>query len=850
MVDEPNRASLAVTALLLGVGLMGARIVRAQAPAPESEAPAPEAPKELTGAAFAIEAGAVEERLSQIKTQMSLIDVLPDVTKALDEVDAQGAELAASFDAIETRRMMSSELNNLSVQLEYLDARTDRQIAKLSNYGAELEALSTQNDEDIELWTVALKQARRRSVPKEVLVRTASILEGLREGGKMLQAKSGEVLAVQSRALDVRDGLRVAQQKVDVAQRAEADSVFEQQEPPIWKAGARLDERGARKGYDVNFSWPAVKDYLLRNRALLIFQILMILVLGFLFKRVRATVTDRIEKRQQEGGVAWEDQASQALRHPWPAALLVSLALTRFFHSDRTVEMILLTWIVAVPLWFVVYKEMVRASFRGPLIGLGLLGTFHFVVALASGHPEIERALLLVELLLAGAGAAWLIRFLRSADVSKQVREGLWFSVTSVWAWLALLTTVIGAAAALLGYIFFATEAAVFVVLGTIGATAYMALERIVEALVLTGVYTGRFDTFRMVRANRSITAKTLSRTLRLFAAAVFTWLLADMTSAWRPLARVLERWLSSDLGMGLTDVGVTFGDFFAFFIVLWVSWIIARFVSFVLKEEVLPRLHMKQGVPFALTTFTRYAIIAIGFVAAVSVLGVPLDRVTIVLSALGVGIGFGLQNLVNNFVSGFVLLTERPIRLRDKVEIDNILGNVSSIGIRASTIRTFDGAEVIVPNGDLISGRVINWTLAARQQRVTIPLGVAYGTDPNQVLGILRKVAAVNEKVFKSPAPLALFRGFGESSLDFELRIFMDPSDVLDVPSAVHVAINGALKEAGIKIPFPQRDVHVRGLPKRIPGTGADTGADTGAGAGTGTGTGADTGTDTGTGT
>ena len=643
----------------------------------------------------------------------------------------------------------------------------------------------------------------------------------------MLQAKTGEVLAVQSRALDVRDGLRVAQQKVDVAQRAEADSVFEQQEPPIWKAGARLDERGARKGYDVNFSWPAVKDYLLRNRALLIFQILMILVLGFLFKRGRATVTDRIEKREQGAGVAWEDQASQALRHPWPAALLVSLALARFFHSDRTVEMILLTWIVAVPLWFVVYRELVRASFRGPLIGLGLLATFHFVVALASGHPEIERAFLLVELLLTGAGAAWLVRFLRRADVSKQVREGLWFSVTSLWAWLALLTTVIGAGAAVLGYIFLATEAAVFVVLGTIGATAYMALERIVEALVLTGVYTGRFDTFRMVRANRSITAKTLSRTLRLFAAAVFTWLLADMTSAWRPLARVLERWLSSDLGMGLTDVGVTFGDFFAFFIVLWVSWIIARFVSFVLKEEVLPRLHMQQGVPFALTTFTRYAIIAIGFVAAVSVLGVPLDRVTIVLSALGVGIGFGLQNLVNNFVSGFVLLTERPIRLRDKVEIDNILGNVSSIGIRASTIRTFDGAEVIVPNGDLISGRVINWTLAARQQRVTIPLGVAYGTDPNQVLGILRKVADANEKVFKSPAPLALFRGFGESSLDFELRIFMDPSDVLDVPSAVHVAISDALREAGINIPFPQRDLHLRGVPEGFALTGAGTDAD-----------------------
>ena len=823
---------VAVVTLVCGVGLVSTQFARAQAPPPASdtsspEAAAPETPKELTGADFAIEAGAVEERLSRIETEMSLIDVLADVTNALDEVDAQGAALSESFDALETRRMMSSELNNLRAQLEYLDARTDRQIEKLSAYGAELEALSTQNDEDIELWTGALKRGRRRSLPKEVLDRTASILQGLREGAKMLQSKASEVLAVQSRALDVRDRLHVAQHKVSLAQRAEADSVFEQQEPPIWKAGERLDEQSAREGYDVNFSWPAVEDYLIRKRALLIFQILMALLLGILFTRGRAAVTARIKKRQQDGGIAWEDQASEALRHPWAASLLVSIAMARFFHSDRTVEMILLTWIVALPVWFVVYKEMVSASFRPALIGLGVLGTFFFVVALASGHPEIERALLLSELLLAGAGAAWLIRFLRGADVSKRIREGLWFSVTSLWARLALFTTVIGAGAAVLGYIFLATEAAVLVVLGTIGATGYMALERIVEAIVLTGVHTGRFDVFRMVRANRNVTEKTLSHTIRFVAAAVFVWLLADMTSAWRPLGRVVGRWLSSDLGMGFAETGVTFGDFFAFFFVLWVSWMIARLVSFVLKEEVLPRLHMQQGVPFALTTFTRYAIIAIGFVAAVSVLGVPLDRVTIVLSALGVGIGFGLQNLVNNFVSGFVLLTERPIRLRDKVEIDDILGNVSSIGIRASTIRTFDGAEVIVPNGDLISGRVINWTLAARQQRVTIPLGVAYGTDPNQVLGILRKVAAANEKVFKNPAPLALFRGFGESSLDFELRIFMDPSDVLDVPSAVHVAINGALKEAGIEIPFPQRDLHVRGLPERIPG--ADTDAGTG---------------------
>ncbi len=214
-----------------------------------------------------------------------------------------GRGAAASFAALETRRMMSSELNNLRLSSSTSTREPNRQIAKLSNYGAELEALSSQNDEDIELWTAALKRARRRAVPKEVRDRTASILQGLREGSKMLQAKTGEVLAYQSRALDVRDVLRIAQQKVSVALRAEADSVFEQQEPPIWKAAERLDDQTVREGYDLNFSWPAVKDYLLQKRTLLIFQIFMALLLGVLFTQ-SARDGGRKNRKASAGGSA------------------------------------------------------------------------------------------------------------------------------------------------------------------------------------------------------------------------------------------------------------------------------------------------------------------------------------------------------------------------------------------------------------------------------------------------------------------------------------------------------------------------------------------------------------------
>ena len=824
------RSSYLIASLLgLAAFLLSEAPASAQEPLPPPEAPATdEEPKEITGADFAIEADAVEDRLSRIEAAMSGIDVGKDVNATLDEIEAEAEAAQDQLKTLEARRIMSTELNSLRTRLELTDSRTKRQIEKLSVYAGELEALATQNDEDIEVWTRALRAARAPEVPKVVRDRTASILQGLHEGRKALNEKLGEVLSLQSRALDVRDKVQAGEQGVALAQREQANRIYKRQDRPLWAPRAAPDEEVEREAYGLHFSWSSLRDYVSSNRGILLLQLLLVLALGWLFVRVRAVVSERIDKRHQGGGVPWEDRAAEAMRHPWAAAALLAIAMLRILYPDRILEMLILSWILGLPLWFVVYREMVPAPFRKAVLGLGLLGAFHIAVTVTSSHPAVERGLLFLELVLVCAGAGWLIRFLRDVDVPKRVRQGLWFSLTSLWTRLSLLVSIVGLGAAAFGYTFFAMEASTVAIAGTIAGTACMALARIVEAVVSTGVHIGRLDALRMIRANRDVTAKMLTRLTRLAAAVLFLWSLTDMTSAWRPLGAALSRVLSADLGLGLAETGVHLGDVLAFFIILWLSWVVARFVSFVLQEEIFPRLHMKEGVPFALTTFTRYAIIAVGFIAAMSVLGIPLDRVTIILSALGVGIGFGLQGIVNNVVSGFILLTERPIRLRDKVEIEGVLGNVSNIGIRASTIRTFDGAEVIVPNGDLVSQRVVNWTLSARQQRVTIPVGVAYGTDPNRVLSILRKVAAANDKVFKSPAPLALFRGFGESSLDFELRIFMDPSDVLDVPSAVSVAINQALMDAGIEIPFPQRDLHLRGMPEGFLFAGTGAGADT----------------------
>jgi small-conductance mechanosensitive channel len=192
--------------------------------------------------------------------------------------------------------------------------------------------------------------------------------------------------------------------------------------------------------------------------------------------------------------------------------------------------------------------------------------------------------------------------------------------------------------------------------------------------------------------------------------------------------------------------------------------------------------------------------------------MGVDLNRVTLLTGAFGVGVGFGLQTIVNNFVSGIILLFERPIQVGDAIQMTDLDGEVRRIGIRATTVHTWRGAEVIVPNATLISGNVTNWTLSDRTRRFELQVGVAYGSDPQRVLEVLREAAASVPGVLSQPGPVVLFQSFGDNALNFEVRAWTAHfEEWAAVHSQMAVAVNAALKAAGLEIPFPQRDVTLR---------------------------------------
>lgn len=247
------------------------------------------------------------------------------------------------------------------------------------------------------------------------------------------------------------------------------------------------------------------------------------------------------------------------------------------------------------------------------------------------------------------------------------------------------------------------------------------------------------------------------------------------------------------------------------FVFVIWLSLFLTKVVRYVLEKDVFVRIPSSKGTPGTVIMMVRIIMITGGFFLAARAAGMALTNLSIILGAFSVGIGFGLQNIFNNMVSGFILAVERPISVGDTVEVGTLMGTVKNIGLRASRVRSFDGAEMIVPNGMLISEILINWTLSDAYRRMDIRVGLAYGTDPNVVIDILDEVAAANKKVRKYPAPAAYFIDFGDSSLNFRLLAWVKVDDRLSTESEIKTAINEKLKEAGLEIPFPQHDLHIR---------------------------------------
>lgn len=240
-----------------------------------------------------------------------------------------------------------------------------------------------------------------------------------------------------------------------------------------------------------------------------------------------------------------------------------------------------------------------------------------------------------------------------------------------------------------------------------------------------------------------------------------------------------------------------------------------ARLARSVVRDRILVRTSIDRGLQYALSVGTGYLIFFVGLTIGLQSLGLNLSSIAFLGGAIGLGIGVGLQPVVNNFVSGLILLVERPIKVGDRVEIEQLTGDVVKIAARSTWVRTNDNVVIIVPNSEFTSHRVTNWTANDRRVRITIPVGASYSSDPENIKRLLLQVAAEHPDILADPAPDVMFAGFGDSSLDFELRVWT--TNQVRTPhilkSDLYFSIFRIFQRESIEIPFPQRDLHLRSV-------------------------------------
>jgi small-conductance mechanosensitive channel len=261
-----------------------------------------------------------------------------------------------------------------------------------------------------------------------------------------------------------------------------------------------------------------------------------------------------------------------------------------------------------------------------------------------------------------------------------------------------------------------------------------------------------------------------------------------------------------------ISNTEVTLSAIFLFLFILLVIVIFSRLFARKLVERILVRLQIDEGTRYTFRRIIEYSFILIGAIIAFQSIGINLSGVAVIFGLLSVGIGFGLQNITSNFVAGLILLFERPIKVGDRVTVGDIEGDVVEINIRSTTIRSLNNIDIIVPNSEFVSSRVVNWSHGDLKIRLDAEVGVSYSSDLDTVLRVLKEVALENQEILREPEPDVLLQEFGDSSWNMRLRAWIDnPKRHLVVRSDLNCAIVRKFRENGVEIPFPQRDLHLR---------------------------------------
>lgn len=747
----------------------------------------------------------VAQQLRRLASDLSPGDDIQAISKALPAVSAK---LETDLKRALTVLQDQPSLEGLQTQEQYwynrqidltawLSTLTDR-VTRLQESLTQLEGLRS-------TWTMTREAAQQTGAPAAVLQQIDDTLTAVAAAMPLYSAQRDAALDLQGQIAREVARCETARTRIQEVQQGTASgSIFGGTTHPLWSPALWTQGLAAlpvRLPQIAAAYWPQVLEYL-QNPAKH-----LPLHLWFFVLTLIALLTARVKVRHWAAEGHDVSRIAVVFDRPLSAAMLVWLILATSILSSTPPGVKDLMGAVAVVPLIVLARPLLSPAIRPALYVLGLLYALDRVRhAFVGTIPWVDQTIVFAGSLAGGIALVWLLRHRRA-----QRRQTAGAPAGMHWAWrlmasVALILLAIGLVASLFGSLQLARLTTPAVLVGGEAALWLYAFVKVATAVIAFAFRVWPLKHLHLVQNHRERLVSLIQRGLLWIAITAWWIRLLDYLGLWESTKAGVEEALAARLALGAFSTSA--GDVLAFAITLWAAYRLSVALRFLLEEDVYPRTGISQGISYAATSLLRYTIGVLAVFIGLGFLGVTLTQVTVFAGALGVGVGFGLQDVVKNFISGLILLFEHPIHVGDAVQIGELQGRVRRIGIRASIVRTVQGAEVIIPNSELTAKQVTNWTLTDQQRRLDLTVNLSYGSEPEQVIALLEGIARAHPRVLSEPPPCALFTHYGDNAILFELRVWTDYAITNQVRSELATAIYKAVYAAGMTFPAMEREV------------------------------------------
>lgn len=796
---------------LLGLALSALLLVVSPAWAQDESAPA--APTATAAAAIALSDILLraddDQRLAdRAKRRAASADPAAALGVLLDEIARPVDEKLQTFSVDELRQLPFVRLESLarhwSFDAHRIQAWRTQMRAVTKPYADDTAELSLRRAR----WQATRAATPTDSMPAPLARQIDLMISELQAAEQALAAPLEQLIELGQRANAINSSIQLGREEVDRVISGVDARLFSRDALPLWQAlhvsgDQQADADSVVPGLDIEIrfadAYSAVNTIKVHTM-----QVLLVLLLFVLLWLAR--------QQRWEPHASRDDDSQRVAARPLSAWLLLAVMAVQVFESDAPMLALeVLTLLAVVPALRMLPQRAHDLLGSWPLMAAVYLADR--LGALLWGGEDVYRVFQLGLTVVALLLTLWLLwqmlrRVERSAGWARaMVRGAVWLGGGLLLA--SLLANLAGAV------LLTQTLTSGVIDSGYIGLLLYASMT-VVNALLRMLTELPAVQQVWLFRRHGQALLSWLRRALLL--AAAISWLLYSMDRfrVLLPVQAFVSQVLGYDVEVG--ELSISLGDVLVFALSVLITIAAARATKLILREQLQGHSRLPRGVGNSIASLTYYALLLLGFLLALSAAGFKVSQLTLLFGALGVGIGFGLQGLVSNFVSGLVLMFERPIQPGDVIEINGASGSVREIGLRATKIRTFDGADIVVPNGTLVANNLTNWTLQDRNRRIEVPIGVAYGSDPAEVIELLAGVARAVPGVASEPAPVVLLQEYGESALKFSVRAWAQDYDRwLTTRSELMVSMLQALAAANISIPYNQYDLNLRGVPDEL---------------------------------